>query len=1403
MLLLERMDMTTLRITPFVFLLALWGCPGSESNLPGTRLDGGTDGNVSTDAGSGEMDAGTGGSDSGMGSDGGTDAGGTCKLECETDDCGAVPDGCGGFLTCSGCTDPEICGVLRSNKCDTPPPDTCTAMTAAEACPGKCGSVEDGCSGVIACNSSNGGLDCGADEVCGGYDGNLQPNTCVAQPTCTPQTCAELGIRCGPAGDGCGSVLDCTAETGGCPGSQVCGTGAESGQCVEPSCTPNVIEVACAGTCGIVDDGCGSQLDCEANATTQCPVGETCGGGGVPGECGATVGCTPTTEAAACAGKCGVVPDGCGDAYTCTGSNGGVDCDALGGESCGGGGVSNECGAPPCVPLTTAEACPNVGGFDTCGSQPDGCGEVIDCGSCGAGQQCGLDTANLCGDIPTCEPTPENTACSGRCGTVADGCGGSYDCDASTYGDTCSGTDFCGAVTPNECGTPPITCTPETCASLGHACGLASDGCGAIINCWPSCDEDDTSCAGACGTGGSCLTDTGTGAQACVTGGPSCTGSLCDDLPTGCDEASPTRLTGTVRTPGRVDGGTAVNRIPVPNAVVYIPGDPSVALPTVFQGVDSGNAASCGRCEDEELVVDGETILAAAVTDFRGDFTLEGRIPVGVPFSLVIKIGKWRRVVQIAAGVAEACATRSLSFEQTRLAANPTDGLAGTHLPLIAISTGRVDEMECVFRNIGIDEAEFTDPTDNGRIHMYRSNGSRLEEPTGCAGTFVFGGTTYDCDVNGNLTAGGVTRFSENVGCDASFTGCSWTNEPATPDSDLYESAATLNSYDLVVWDCEGEEEQHNAFDPNIEAYVDAGGRMFASHFSYAWIENNGSLDLSADWGAGGSANNGTGFISLPSGTTARVGANPVRSLLFRDWLDWEGALTGTAADMLDSPTTPQFAIEDPRDRAGANVGPATDEWVYRNAGGPRVQQLSFNTPYAADEDNICGRVAYSGFHVASANNFMAADTFPEICSDGELSAQEKVLVFMLFDLATCVSTGAGIDPPSCTPATASSLCPGANDACGFLSDGCGGVVDCGGCGTGFFCDGSTCRPQQCNPITCADLGFTCGDHSDGCGGVARNPQGVPGCGTCSDGQICGFSSPGICGGCVQIPEATACPSNSCGIVSNGCGGTYNCGGCDAGEVCGGGGANLCGPGSCTPTDQATSCTGLSCGVVSDGCGGSHDCGDCMAPETCGGGGVPNVCGQDLCTPIGQSTACSGLECGFVGDGCGGAYNCGFCPGGGVCGGAGPNLCGDSCTPTTCAAQNADCGVISDNCGGTLTCGQCPDGETCGAAGPNRCGGGVCTPADCASQAAECGLIGDGCGGVVDCGACTAPGETCGGDGAANQCGIGEGGCTPTSCAATGTECGQASNGCGGLLDCGNCNPGFTCRQGSCDPVLI
>ena len=163
----------------------------------------------------------------------------------------------------------------------------------------------------------------------------------------------------------------------------------------------------------------------------------------------------------------------------------------------------------------------------------------------------------------------------------------------------------------------------------------------------------------------------------------------------------------------------------------------------------------------------------------------------------------------------------------------------------------------------------------------------------------------------------------------------------------------------------------------------------------------------------------------------------------------------------------------------------------------------TFNTPVGQPAAMQCGRVMYSDFHVntGAAGN----GTLPGACNLGtgvKMTAQEKVLEFMIFDLTSCLKPTSG----TCTPKT----CAQQGYNCGAQGDTCGGIIaSCGTCTAPAICGGNGVPGQcgnGCTPKTCAQQGFDCGNAGDGCGNVIN-------CGTCPMGQFCGGGGiPGVCG---------------------------------------------------------------------------------------------------------------------------------------------------------------------------------------------------------------------------------------------------------------------------------------------------
>jgi hypothetical protein len=125
-----------------------------------------------------------------------------------------------------------------------------------------------------------------------------------------------------------------------------------------------------------------------------------------------------------------------------------------------------------------------------------------------------------------------------------------------------------------------------------------------------------------------------------------------------------------------------------------------------------------------------------------------------------------------------------------------------------------------------------------------------------------------------------------------------------------------------------------------------------------------------------------------------------------------------------------------------------------------------------------------------------------------------------------------------------------------------------------------------------------------------------------------------------------------------------------------------------------------------------------------------------------------------------------------------------SADATSSSSGGGDSSASSSDAGGGDSFASFGDGST------------GCTPSTCAQLGANCGAATDTkCGGVVQCGGCEA--GTCGGGGMPNVCGGTSGGnpdgCSPMTCAGQNIACGQAGDGCGNTLQCGSCNLPQSC----------
>src|SRR6185436_20195339 len=208
---------------------------------------------------------------------------------------------------------------------------------------------------------------------------------------------------------------------------------------------------------------------------------------------------------------------------------------------------------------------------------------------------------------------------------------------------------------------------------------------------------------------------------------------------------------------------------------------------------------------------------------------------------------------------------------------------------------------------------------------------------------------------------------------------------------------------DVAIFDCEGSEYTRTATRQNaLNAYADAGGRIFASHYSYTYLDgvtgrtcSAGTCTRNRDCGGGSTcqsghctgscgsnANCGTGGVCTPtlnnsasydfdqtatwfgpynnegSTTTGIIDVSHSKGQAFDAWLGQVNAWSPTYGDG-------NISITDPREFVQSATPDITERFVYTEANHyatglnatNSVQQYGFNTPVGAAPDAACGRV--------------------------------------------------------------------------------------------------------------------------------------------------------------------------------------------------------------------------------------------------------------------------------------------------------------------------------------------------------------------------------------------------------------------------------------------------------------
>lgn len=954
---------------------------------------------------------------------------------------------CSAIAGCEGCNDVSPWPGIPSATDGGPSSSTANNGGGYECEPARCedigigcGLAADGCGDLLECGA------CDAPSVCGG---GSTPSQCgYAPPACERRTCADYAANCGYVADGCGDVIDC----GDCSDTaQVCGGGGVPNQCGGPVQSADNCPAlqSCSSqnaTCGLAGNGCGGTLDCGA-----CSAPETCGGGGVPSQCG--------FRNPAAGVNCG---DGSLDlGETCDDGN------TRSGDGCTGDCLSVEPGyacLSAGLPCESTVQCGDgfIGGSETCDDQNQISGD-------GCNQNCQLESGYHCPIV--------GAACRAlRCG---DGIrAGFEECDDGNArsADGCSGS--CLLERGFQCDTPGQACTRTTCGN-----GIREGA--------EDCDDGNY--------------DTGDGCSPLCTFEPVCQNGLCEERcgdgirlgAEGCDDGN-TR-----------DGDGCSATCTVEAGFQCSENSEEPVLPVVYRdfigtranGVDEGRPEDIGpihrdfeKYPDERHITDPNqrtyrcNLQVQATLDEQGKPVVVDRggcvEPVYTqgdddPSNDIDPFGQWYR--------SDTSVNRTVVDE---LVVTSVAGQAGAYqyfddffFPLTGrgfqdpscLSAGGACEQPRLDRR-NDDTGRAAQPqnfhfTSETRYWFTYRGGERLTFD-GDDDVWVYIDGKLAVDINGMHPA--ISRWiqlpdPDDIDANAPAAGARGSSDPAYDNPELIAKYCELQNAQA----CNARDAQRYVTEPTTLGLEP--GRIYevaVFHAERHVDQSQYRLTLQ-------------NFLSARSVCTWTCGDGVATRFEVCD----DGAANNTGAY---GSCASNCLATGPR----CGDGVVQSQYEQCDDGVNTTVYLTTDSPVGACAPNCQLPVALTSCSPTtcaneSANCGVIADGCGGLLECGNCAAEEY-----------CGGDGT---PNQCAPSSCQPLtCSAAGAACGSIGDGCGGELDCGVCDAGEVC-GATNAPNQCIPLctprTCENVNAECGVISDGCGDVLD-------CGICTAPAMCGVNAP-------------------------------------------------------------------------------------------------------------------------------------------------------------------------------------------------------------------------------------------------------------------------------------------------------
>lgn len=328
-------------------------------------------------------------------------------------------------------------------------------------------------------------------------------------------------------------------------------------------------------------------------------------------------------------------------------------------------------------------------------------------------------------------------------------------------------------------------------------------------------------------------------------------------------------------------------------------------------------------------------------TQANGSFTLKNVCPG--KRMLVFQNGRFRRLIEISV---PASSTFPIPAGQSRLPRKDKEFHVADAIPRIAVATGDFDKMECVLRKLGLADGSFD---------LYE-DATTLKSPKT------------------------LPTFKSLIG-------------------DLNR----MKTYNIIFINCTSNTYEKDLASASVRKtindYVNAGGRLYVTDWSYDWIEQVESFSPYIDFEPGASSNTPEPLNAAALGADGLKVSGSIKDPQMAQWLAlFPGAINAGHSNI------EHFLISWV---IMHKLGKGTKLWVdgpiqstSGSINGTRPLTVTFNF-------NNCGKILYSSYHTEGRDDelgglFPNPKAFPAYCG-GAFSPQDRILEYLIFDIASCI----------------------------------------------------------------------------------------------------------------------------------------------------------------------------------------------------------------------------------------------------------------------------------------------------------------------------------------------------------------------------------------------------------------